>query len=333
MKIVAMTSAALLACGLATAVAATPAHHVLEKLSGPDGRWDYISVDQTNHRLLMARSDAVTAFDISKPGAAGSVFATGVGGHAALAVNGGKNVLVTNGAANTVTLLDAAGKTAATIPTGANPDAAAIDTKSGLALVMDHGGGEVTLIDLTAMKKTGSIMIGGALEAAAVNGAGLAYVNVEDKNQVAVIDIAARKVLARYALSGCDEPTGIAYVAEGKRLIVACAEAVGVMSAETGKMIKTIKIGDGADGVAYDAARKTAYVPSGADGTLNVLSVTASDVVLTETVPTQRGARTLTVDPVSGKVYLPAATSVPAATAGARPTTKPGSFVVLVVGQ
>ena len=148
----------------------------------------------------------------------------------------------------------------------------------------------------------------------------------------AVIDIAARKVVARYPLAGCEGPTGIAYVPEGKRLIVACDGVAGVVDAATGQMLKTIKIGDGADGVAYDPVRKLAYVPAGRDGTLAVLSVSAKDVVLAETVATQEGARTLAVDPESGKVYLPAAT-MGKPVKGRRPVQEPGSFVVLVVGQ
>jgi DNA-binding beta-propeller fold protein YncE len=325
MKNVMMASIAFLAFGFTSASAQAP-HRVLERLSGPDGGWDYISVDKANHRVLSARGDGVTAFDISKPGAIGTVFAS-EGGHAAFAVNGGAEVLVTNGGANAVVFLDHAGKTTATIPTGKNPDAAIVDPKTGLVLVMEHTGGNVTLIDLKTKKVAGTIEIGGALEAAAVDGAGRAYVNVEDKSEIAVVDVAARKVVKRYALNECEEPTGIAYVAEGKRLIVACAGAVGIVSAETGRTIQTIKIGDGADGVAYDSARKVAYVPSGAEGVLNVLSVTPTDVTLSEKVQTQVSARTLTLDPETGRVYLPAAKVTPVP--GQRPTREPGTFVII----
>lgn len=333
-----MTRLSTAACALMLALAASspasaaPVHKVVDRLSGPDGSWDYISVDHAGGRLLVGRGDGATAFALT-PGAKGTAFASGGGrAHAAMAVNAGKEVLITYGVANKAVLYDQAGAVLAELATGANPDDAVADPKSGLVLVMDHTGGEVTLIDLKTRKSVGSIPVGGALEAAAVDGAGRAFVNVEDKSEIAVIDIAARKVVARYPLAGCEGPTGIAYVPEGKRLIVACDGVAGVVDAATGKMLKTIKIGDGADGVAYDPVRKLAYVPAGRDGVLAVLSVSAKDVVLTETVATQVGARTLAVDPESGKVYLPAATMA-APVNGKRPVPAPGTFVVLVVGQ
>jgi DNA-binding beta-propeller fold protein YncE len=321
----------LLALAASSPASAAPAHKVVDRLSGPDGSWDYISVDHAGGRLLVGRGDGVTAFPLT-PGAKGVAFVTGGRAHAAMAVDSGKAVLVTFGADNKAVLYDRAGAVLAEIATGANPDDAVADPKSGLILVMDHTGGDVTLINLKTRKSVGSIPVGGALEAAAVDGAGHAFVNVEDKNEIAVIDIAARKVVARYPLAGCEGPTGIAYVPEGKRLIVACDGVAGVVDAATGQMLKTIKIGDGADGVAYDPVRKLAYVPAGRDGTLAVLSVSAKDVVLAETVATQEGARTLAVDPESGKVYLPAAT-MGKPVKGRRPVQEPGSFVVLVVGQ
>jgi DNA-binding beta-propeller fold protein YncE len=332
MKKIRIAAFALLVC-LALPAAAAPSHKVIERLPGPDGRWDYASIDKAHHRLLVGRADGVLAYDIATPGAPGVVIAPAQGGHAAIEVDGGNVLLVTNGAANTVTMFDTTGTLLATVPTGKNPDAATFDPKTGLVLVMDHSGGDVTLIDAKKHVAAGSIEIGGALEAAAVDGAGRAYINVEDKNEVAVIDIAKRKVIARYPVANCASPTGIAYVPQGRRLVVACQGTAAIVSARTGQEIKTIKIGAGADGAVYDGARRLAYVSAGRDGSLAVLSVTAKNVTLVETVPTQVGARTLAVDPDSGKVYLPTATYLPAATPGGRPTTAPGTFTVLVVGE
>ena len=320
---------ALLALG-ASAAGAAPVHKVIERLPGPDGRWDYASVDRAHHRLLIGRADGVLAYDIAAPGGKAIALAPAQGGHAAIAIEGG--ILVTNGTAATATIFDSAGALLATIPTGKGPDAATLDTKTGLVLVMDHAGGDVTLVDVKKRAVAGTIAIGGALEAADVDGVGHAFVNVEDKNEVVFLNVAKRKVLGHHAMAGCTSPTGIAYVAEGKRLIVACQSLVVVMSATTGKVLTTIKIGPGSDGAVYDPVRKLAYVPAAREGTLAVLAVTAKDVTLAETVPTQIGARTLAVDPDSGNVYLPTGTYLPATTPGGRPTVAPGSFVVLVVG-
>jgi DNA-binding beta-propeller fold protein YncE len=324
---------------LTAVAAATAAHaagsgyHVVDRIPGPDGGWDYASYDAARDRVLVARTEAVTAIDL-KTRAVNPAFATAGRGHAAFPLNGGSEVVITNGTPNTAVFVNAdTGATLATVATGDGPDDAIVDPKSGLLLVMDHRGGSVTLIDPKSHKAVGTIAVGGVLEAAAVDGKGRAFVNVEDKNQIAVIDIAGRKVTARYALTGCEGPTGIAYAAADKLLISSCDGVAEIVQADTGKVIRQIKIGDGADGVAYDAGRKLAFIPAGRDGTLAIIAVAHGDAALVDTVPTQKGARTLALDPASGRVFLPSATYVAATTPGGRPTVTPGTFQLLVVGK
>lgn len=317
----------------ASAHAAGSGYHVVDRIPGPDGGWDYASYDAARDRVLVARTDAVTAIDL-KTRVVNPAFATAARGHAAFPLNGGTEVVITNGTPNTAVFVNAdTGAAIASVATGDGPDDAIIDPKSGLLLVMDHRAGSVTLIDPKSHKAVGTIAVGGVLEAAAVDGKGRAFVNVEDKNQIAVIDIAGRKVAARYALTGCEGPTGIAYAAADKLLISSCDGVAEIVQADTGKVIRQIKIGDGADGVAYDAGRKLAFIPAGKDGTLAILAVAHGDARLIDTVPTQKGARTLALDPVSGRVFLPAATYVLAATPGGRPTLTAGTFQLLVVGK
>jgi DNA-binding beta-propeller fold protein YncE len=213
------------------------------------------------------------------------------------------------------------------------PDAAAFDAHSGLVLVMDHRGGDVTLIDPKAHKAVGSIPIGGDLEAAAVDGAGKAYVNVENKNEIVVVDLAKRAVLTRYPLAGCDGPTGLAYDAADKQLIAACDGSTVVVDAPTGKIVATLATGKGADAVAYDPGQKLAFVPAGQDGTLAIVSIGKGKASIVDTVKTQVSARTAAIDLRSGRIYLPAAEFGPRPAGGGRPPVIPGSFKILVVGK
>ncbi len=310
------------------AQAATPGFHVIDRISGPDGGWDYVSVDPVHGRALIARRVTVTVVDL-KTRAVTPEFAAASRGHAALAVNHGKEVLITNGASDTAVFVDAAtGATIASVATGKNPDAATIDPRSGLVLIMDHSGGDVTLINPKTHQAVATIPVGGDLEAAAVDGKGRAFVNVEDKNQIAVIDLAARQVIARYALAGCDGPTGI--VDTGDRLIAACDGVVIVVNPKTGKVLQTLKVGLGADGVAYDPAHKRLFVPAGGAGNLAVFSLAGGALTLEETVPTEIGARTIAFDPASGHVLLPTAEVV---MKDGKRTSTPGTFHLLVVGQ
>jgi DNA-binding beta-propeller fold protein YncE len=221
----------------------------------------------------------------------------------------------------------------ATVETGKGSDAAAFDPKTGLVLVMDHAGGQITLIDPKTHKLAGTIEVGGDLEAAAVDGSGKAYVNVENKNEIAVVDVAAKKVLAHWALAGCDGPTGIAYDAADKLLIAACDGTSVVVDARSGKVTQTLATGKGADGIAFDPKQKLAFVPAGRAGTLSVVAFAGGKGTIIDTVPTQVSARTIALDERTGRVYLPSATFGPSPTVGGRPTLQPGTFQVLVVGK
>ena len=174
-----------------------------------------------------------------------------------------------------------------------------------------------------------SILIGLTLELGATDGRGRLYVNVEDRNEVAVIDTRSRKVLNRFPLAGCDGPTGIAYAPDAKAIVSACANGIAVVSAPDGRAVASLKIGPGADGAAYDARRQLAFVPSGGDGTLSVIRLTPRPSVV-ETIKTAKGARTVALDPSTGRLYLPCAQYLPAV-GTARPAMAPGSFHILVV--
>jgi DNA-binding beta-propeller fold protein YncE len=327
-----LAALSLAACLLSSAAsAAAPGYHVSERIPGPDGSWDYIRVDPANNRVLVAHGASVMAVDLASK-AVTSGLAPGQRLHDAMPVNEGREMLVTNGGAGTAVFADArSGATIATVQAGKNPDAGAFDAHSGLVLVMNHSGGDITLIEAKTHKVVGTVKVGGDLEAAAVDGAGHAFVNVEDKNQIAVVDLAARKVTRRYALSGCGGPTGLAYDAADGMLIAACDGSTAFVDAATGKVMLTLRTGEGADGVAFDPGRKLAFVSAGKAGTLAVIGVAKRRATLLETVPTQVGARTVAVDVRTGRVYLPVAKYVAATTPGGRPTTVAGTFQLLVM--
>jgi DNA-binding beta-propeller fold protein YncE len=321
-----------LCASAAGAQAAGAGYHVLDRVAGPDGGWDYVRVDTANNKVLVAHGGSVVALDLASkavtPGLApGSIL------HDPLPVNGGAEVLVTNGGTAEAVFYNA--KTwaeVARVKTGVGPDAAAFDAHSGLVLVMDHRGGDVTLIDPKTHKAVGSITIGGDLEAAAVDGAGRAYVNVENKNEIVVLDIAKRAVVTRYPLAGCDGPTGLAWDAADKQLIAACDGSTVVVDAGSGKVVATLDTGKGADGVAFDPRQKLAFVPAGQAGTLSIVAIGKGKASIIETVKTQVSARTIAVDPRDGRLYLPAAEYGPKPAVGRAPMI-PGSFKILVVGK
>ena len=318
----------------AVALAATPASAmtIAKRIPGPDGPWDYASVDMESHRLLVARGDGVMVVDIGT-GAVTPRFVPGQRVHAALILPGTGLGLSTNGTTNTATLFDATtGQIKATIPVGQKPDAAIWDAVARRAYIMNGKDGTVSILDPKAMRVTGTVQVGGALEYAATDGAGRLYVNVEDKAEIAQIDLAKRRVTRRTKLAGCEEPSGLAITHQGT-LIAACANGVAKMvDAESGRALPDIAIGPRPDAVLYDAPHERAYIPSGGDGTLTVIDTSAATPRKIDSVATQTGARTGAVDPVTGHIYLPTARFTPVP-GQERPKAVPGSFEVLVISN
>ena len=334
-----MSRSLLAAFGLSLAAVTTapapaaPSYAVTDHLKASDGSWDYVSFDPVHRRVFISRAGGVTVVDVASKAVTTLALAAGRM-HESLPLPGGAQLLVTDGTANVAHLVDAAtGAAVADIPTGQKPDAAVFDPASGLALVMNGKSGDVTFIDPVARKAVGSVTLGGSLEFAAVDGAGHAFVNLEDQNQIAVIDTRKQALVGRYALAGCQGPGGLAYAPDAGLLIAACANKVAkVVSAADGQEVATLAIGAGPDAVIYDGARHLAFIPCGRDGVLEVIAVRGpGDVAIVQTATTQVGARTGAVDPVTGALYLPTAKFDPPATAGGRPTAEPGSFEILVV--
>ena len=312
-----------------SAASGSPSYRVVDQIKGPDGGWDILSVDPAAHRLYVARRDRITAVDL----ATGNVtdrLAPADGGHSALAIPGTGDVLVTNGNANSATVIDGrTGQLRATIPTGKKPDAAAYDPATGTVWVMTPGDGAITVIDPSTLKVIATVPVGGSLEFGTADGHGKLYVNVEDKNELAVIDTRTRKVLRRESLPGCDGPTGIVYDPATRETLSACANGVAVVLSSTGNALASLPIGKRPDGAVFDERRHVALVPSGAEGTLSIIQLSPTPKVV-QTVQTARSARTIALDPSTGRAYLPATDQQPAV-ANERPKAVPGTFRVIVV--
>jgi YVTN family beta-propeller protein len=314
---------------LAAAAPAASTYGVVDQIKAPDGGWDLLSVDPVARRLYVARRDRVTMVDLAS-GKVADKLAAADGGHAALAIPGTDEVLVTNGNANTATIIEGStGKVRATIPTGKKPDAAAYDPATHTVWVMTPGDGAITVIDPAAARVLATVPVGGSLELGAADGHGKLYVNVEDRNDVAVIDTRARKVLRREPLPGCEDPTGIVYDPATRETVSACANGVAVVLSAKGRAVASLPIGKRPDGAALDERRHLVLIPSGADGTLSVIKL-SKVAKLIQTVPTARSARTIALDPSTGRAYAPA-TDLEPPVGNERPKAVPGTFRILVV--
>jgi DNA-binding beta-propeller fold protein YncE len=244
-----------------------------------------------------------------------------------------------NGRDSTVTVFDL--KTSAPVAsikvTGRNPDAIMYEPVSGRVFTFNGGSANATAIDAKTNTVVGTVDIGGKPEFARSDAAGRVYVNNEDKSEIVVFDASTLKVLARWPLAPCEEPSGLAMDRAGKRLFSGCSnKMMAVVDMANGKVVTTLPIGDGADAAAFDPGTGLAFA-SGGDGTITVIRATARDrYVVAQTIATRRGARTMTVDPTTHRLYTVSAEydAAPAPTATnprPRPPMKPDSFTLIVV--
>jgi DNA-binding beta-propeller fold protein YncE len=305
---------------------------------GGEGGWDYLTFDPKGQRLFIARGTQVEVIDTERLTAVGQIADTqGVHG-IALAPELGRGY-VSAGATSTIVVFDL--KTLARLKdiksTGENPDSIVYDGATQRVFAFNGRGRNATVIDARSNEVIGTIALDAKPEEARVDGAGRVYVNLEDKNSLAVIDARALSVQSVIPLAGCEEPSGLALDAGARRLFAVCDNHVMVaVDAASGRMLGSAPIGASPDGAGYDAGARLAFASCG-EGVLSVVASAAEGAPqAVQTVATQRGARTMALDEQRHRIFLVTADfgPPPAATADhphPRPAILPGTFRLLVI--
>ncbi|MFC4307968.1 YncE family protein [Steroidobacter flavus] len=327
-----LATGALVAAHEASAADAPAPYAVIQHIAAKDGGYDYVSIDSAAHRLYMARNDGVMTVDL-KTNKVTPRFVAGDEVAAVLIIPDTSLMLSTNWASGKATLFDRlTGQIKAQIPVGKGPDAALYDPASKLAFVMNGESNDVTLVDLTKAAAVATIPVGGKPEAAASDGHGRVYLNIEDTAEIVVIDSHAHKVVGRYAMKGCKEPTGLAFDPTTGLLISACHNSVAkLIDARTGADKGSAKIGADADGAIFDATKRLVFIPCNS-GTMTVLKLDMNGKAQpVQQVQTHEGARTAALDPTTDRLYLPSANFVDGK--GGEREAVAGTFEVLVVGR
>ncbi|GAA4475897.1 MULTISPECIES: YncE family protein [Gluconacetobacter] len=302
-------------------------------LPGPDGNYDYAAFDRGTGHLYVARATSVTDYDLKNGKAAVSIGQI-QHGHAVLPLKGRTDLLVTSGDDDTVRFIDRTdGHETGRVAVGRKPDGAVIDERHGRAFVMNAKGGTVSVIDLASREVTATVTLKPGLEFPALGQDGTLYVNNEDANEIETVDTAAMAAGPAIALGACAGPSGLAYDKASDRLIAACANGkAAIVSAGRKTLEGLVAIGGGPDAVILDAMRRRAYIPCGASGELDQISLAGAGVPGgVKRIPTETGARTGALDARTGTLYLPAARFSPPAPGQAHGAMIPGSFHVLVV--
>lgn len=329
--------AALLALGLGQAPPAPPSLGVVASLKvGGEGGWDYLNVDAQAGRIYLPRSNRVLVLDLE--GQTRGVVPDTAGVHGVAFSRELDLGWTSNGRANTVTAFRLSTlEVVKVIPTtGGNPDAIVFEPVTQQVFTFNGKGQNATVIKARTGAVAGTIPMGGKPEFAVCDGKGRVYVNNEDTAEINVIDARTLAVVARWSIKPLEEPSGLALDAEqGLLFSVAGNHLMAVVDTATGRLLKTLPIGAGTDGVAFDPGTGCAYASNG-EGTLTVVHEDGGgQFSVTATVPTRKGARTIAVDNRTHRLYLPTADFAPLppdAKPNQRPAQLRGTFQLVVVG-
>jgi DNA-binding beta-propeller fold protein YncE len=277
------------------------------KVGGPGG-WDYLIVDPEARRLYVSHATRVMVLDADLGTPIGEIADT-PGVHGIAPVPEYNVGFTSNGKEGTLSVFDLKTlKTLRKIKAGQNPDSIIYDPATKKVFAFNGRSGDATIVDPAALDKAPvSLPIGGKLETGVADGAGRVYVNVEDKNEVVAIDSKAGKVLAHWPLAPGEGPTGLALDREHHRLYSGCSnKMMVVLDPDQGKVLVTVPVGAGVDGVAFDPQLSLAMSANGRDGTLTAVKEDpAGTFKVVQTLTTASGARTITADPKTHQIYLP----------------------------
>jgi YVTN family beta-propeller protein len=309
-------------------------YHLVQTIPvGGDGGWDYLTVDSAGQRLYVSHANKVVVIDTAKDAVCGEITNTpGVHGIAvAPELNRG---LVTCGRENKAAIVDLKTlQTLSKVETGANPDGMLFEPGQQEFYTFNGRGSSATVIDAKTEKVVATIPLGGKPEFAAADAkAGLVFNNLEDKSEVAVIDTKSHSVKNRWPIAPGEEASGMAFDEKNHRLFLGCGNKMMVMmDSTTGKVLASVPIGDGVDANAFDPGTQLAFASCG-DGTVTIAKEDGDKLTVVQTLKTEKGARTMTIDPATHKIYLASAKFDAPAEGQRRGKMRAGSFKILVFG-
>jgi DNA-binding beta-propeller fold protein YncE len=337
---------------LATVAHSASGYHVLKTIQIPgEWTWDYIGIDSANRHVFVSHGPQLEVLNadtykidgkIITPGADFSKPETltgqGVRGGAA-APDLGRG-FVPNARDGSVSIFDLKTlKILSVVKVGDNPDGYVYDPATHRGFTFSNRTKGAAAVDIAEGKLAGTVPLGSKPEAAAADGKGHVFVNMQEKDIVAKIDSRKLVVEESWPTAPCNQPTSMAMDTKNNRLFIGCRgdkPILVVMDASNGKIITTMPIGTGTDAAAFDSEKRLVFTSNG-EGTITVVQQESADkYTLLETVKTEPNARTMTLDPKTHKLFLITAdrTTPPAVAGQPAPAAVmvPGSFRVLVVG-
>jgi YVTN family beta-propeller protein len=320
---------------------AAPAYRITKTipLGAPD-RWDYLSFDAPSHRVYISHGDRLTVVDSSSETIIGNVTGMPGGTHGIGISHATGKGYTDDGRAGVAAAFSLKTlKVIKKIQADKDADAVAFDSRTGHIFVVDSDPGKLTVIDPKTDTVIATIDAGGKLEFSVSGDNGYLYANGNAKREIVRVNTATNAVDAHWPIPDCESPHGLAFDPAAMRLFSSCENGkLDVINANTGMEIVSLPIGKGSDAVRFDPVHKLIF-SSNFDGTLSVISEESpNQFVAEEPVKTAIGARTMAIDPQSGRIWLMTAdyaenASAPPNNLRQRYKIKPGTAKLLILDR
>src|SRR4051794_25642553 len=226
-------------------------------LPGGSSRLDYASIDSKRHRLYISHlgGGLVIVYDTNARRVVKTIPAPGA--HGVLVVPSLHRVFASATDDHQLVTIDArTNKVVARAPAGEYPDGIAYDSADRRVYVSDESGGAEIVFGARG-RRIGSVPLGG--EAGNVQYdpvSGRVLVDVQSRDEVAVISTRTNRVVRRVALPGCDHDHGLLVDAPRRLAFVACDGNAKLLTLDlrTMKITGTAPVGVSADVLAFDTS-------------------------------------------------------------------------------
>jgi len=303
-----MKALALVALAFAAGSSALPLKTVARvPLSGPSVRFDYTSVDPSRNQLYVAHMNAsqLLVVDLRTRRIVRTISAPGVHGVIAVPREHRAYASATD-AHEAITVDTRSGKIVAHAPAGDYPDGLAYDPVERHVFVSDESGGVETVLN-AAGHRIATISLGG--EAGNVQydaGSHQVLVDVQGRDDIAVIDPRRNKVVRRIALPGCDHDHGLNIDAARRLAFVACDGNAQLLTLDLRRMRVTgrASVGSSPDVLALDTSLHRLYVAA-ESGVVAVFAERAHGLTKLGQALLAPYAHTVAVDSRTHLVYFP----------------------------
>jgi len=338
---------------LASARAASPEYKITKTIPlGLPDKWDYLTYEPVSHRVFISHGTEITVVDPDAGAVVGHVEGLSQS-HGIVAIADLGIGFADSGDRNEITIFDLKTlKPVKVLKTGAGPDAVVYDPASKRVFTINGGSRNATAIDAVGQTVIASIFLDGIPEFAAADGKGKLYINIDIPGEffdfdrkgkpqnftlkstgwIVEVDTTSLKVEARWPIQACESPHGLAIDPVLHRLFSTCVnQLMMVVDSDVGYIVASLPIGKGTDAAAFDTRQKWAFSSNG-DGTLTVINgANAMHYSVMANIQTAPGARTMALDPTSGRVFLTTAEDVNPPDSTVKFVAKPGTAKLLVL--